>query len=472
MNLEPFCNVPFIMPNQDTIAAISTPIGLGGIGIIRISGPQAGAIVRPLFPKASFWKSPRSHHLSLGNIVDPAQGTSIDQVLLTYMKAPQTYTREDVIEINCHSGPLVLKKILELVLRAGARLADPGEFTLRAFLNGRIDLTQAEGIIELIQAQTDQALAQANKLLQGELRQRLKAFQDHLLSLLAQLEAAIDFPEEELEILDRQEWNRLLKEQILLPLTELIRAYEDGGPFREGLSLVLVGKPNVGKSSLLNQLLKEERAIVTSIPGTTRDTIEETILLKGLLVRLVDTAGIRQARDEVEEAGILRTRGKVQEAQIVLFLIDTSRSLEEEDQVIFQEIKGKTTILLLNKMDLPSVVSLDTIQKQFPCPVMFPISARYGQGIEDFKDKLYELWHQTLFPEALPDLIPTLRQKNTFEQMVESLTRAYELNEQNMSPEFIALDLQKALEDLGALIGATTTEDVLDLVFSRFCIGK
>ncbi len=287
----------------------------------------------------------------------------MDQTLLTYMKAPQTYTREDIIEINCHSGPLVLQKVLELVLKGGARLAEPGEFTLRAFLNGRIDLTQAEGIIELIQAQTDQALEKANKLLQGDLRQLLKGIQEELLSLLAQLEAAIDFPEEELEILDREEWNRLLQDRVLRPLSQLIQAYEDGRPFREGLSLVIVGKPNVGKSSLLNKLLKEERAIVTSIPGTTRDTIEETILLKGLAFRLVDTAGIRRARDEVEEAGIQRTRGKVREAQIVLFLVDTSSFLEEEDRAIFQEIGDKPMLVVLNKMDLPSVVSPEEIQK-------------------------------------------------------------------------------------------------------------
>src|SRR4030042_2072904 len=347
------------MSNQDTIAAISPPVGIGGIGIIRISGPPALAITQALFLSASSREATRSHHLTLGNIVDPARRTIIDQVLLNYMKAPKTYTREDVVEINCHSGPLVLKKILELVLKEGARLADPGEFSLRAFLNGRIDLTQAEGIVELILAQTDQALEKANKLLQGELQQLLKGIQENLLSLLAQLEAAIDFPEEELEILDRKDWNRLLQNQILLPLTQLIRAYEDGLPFREGLSLVIVGKPNVGKSGLLNTLLKEERAIVTSIPGTTRDTIEETILLKGLPFRLVDTAGIRRARDEVEEGGILRTREKVYEAQIVLFLIDTSNALEEEDRAIFQEIQEKPKMILLNKMDLPSVVSLE-----------------------------------------------------------------------------------------------------------------
>jgi len=460
------------MSDQDTIAAISTPVGIGGIGIIRISGSRAMAIAQTLFPAPSSWDALPSHHLTLGNIVDPARGTIVDQVLLTYMKAPRTYTREDVIEINCHSGPLVLKKILELVLKEGARLAEPGEFTLRAFLNGRIDLTQAEGIIELIQAQTDQALEKANKLLRGDLQKLLKGIQEELLGLLAQLEAAIDFPEEELEILDRHDWNRLLQDQVLSPLSELIRAYEEGRPFREGLSLVIVGKPNVGKSSLLNKLLKEERAIVTSIPGTTRDTIEETILLKGLPFRLVDTAGIRRARDEVEEAGILRTREKVNDAHIVLFLIDTSKVLEEEDRAIFQEIGKKPVIVLLNKMDLPSIVSLEEAKKIFPGAATLSISARDGQGIETLKEKLHELFQQTHFPDALPDLIPTLRQKQIFDQMIISLSRAYQLNEENLSPEFIALDLQKALEDFGSLIGTTTSEDVLDRVFSRFCIGK
>jgi tRNA modification GTPase len=461
------------MYDQDTtIAAISTPVGRGGIGIIRISGPRAVAIARPLFPSVSSWERLPSHRLTLANIIDPIRGSVVDQTLLAYMKGPQTYTREDVIEINCHSGPLVLKKILALVLGQGARLAEPGEFTLRAFLNGRIDLTQAEGIIELIQAQTDQALEQANKLLQGDLQKLLQNLQEELLSLSAQLEAAIDFPDEELEILDRQEWNRLLQDRVLGPLSQLIQDYEEGRPFLEGISLVIVGKPNVGKSSLLNQLLKEDRAIVTSIPGTTRDTIEETLLLKGLPFRVIDTAGIRRARDEVEEVGIRRTRGKVQEAQIVLFLIDTSRALEEEDGAIFREIEDKLLLIVLNKMDLPSVVSLEAVQKQFPGRDMLPISARYGQGIETLKEKLQELFLQTHAPEALPDLIPTLRQKQILEQMVLSLTRAYQLSEQNLSPEFIALDLQKALEELGSLIGTTTTEDVLDRVFSRFCVGK
>jgi tRNA modification GTPase len=460
------------MPDQDTIAAISTPVGMGGIGIIRISGPRALAIARSLFSSAPALLSFPSHQLILGNIIDPTSKTKVDQVFLSSMRAPKTYTREDVVEINCHSGPLVLKKILELVIREGARLAEPGEFTLRAFLNGRIDLTQAEGIIELIQAQSDQALETANKLLHGELFKTLKGIQGELLDLLAQLEVAIDFPEEELEISDRRQWNDTLQERVIHPLSLLLQAHEEGRPFREGLSLVIVGKPNVGKSSLLNQLLKEDRALVTPLPGTTRDTIEETILLKGLPFRLVDTAGISRARDEVEEAGIARTWGKVQEALILLFLLDPSRALDEEDLNIFREIKGKPMLILLNKMDLPAAVPGEAIRDKFPGPAILSISARYGQGIDTLKEKLHELFLQTYFPDALPDLIPTLRQKMVLEDMTASLNRAYQQNEKNQSPEFIALDVQKTLEALGDLIGTTNTEEVLNRVFSRFCIGK
>ncbi|MEW6184269.1 MAG: tRNA uridine-5-carboxymethylaminomethyl(34) synthesis GTPase MnmE [Thermodesulfobacteriota bacterium] len=460
------------MAVQDTIAAVSTPVGIGGIGIIRISGPQALAIAQKIFLSRQSLSSPLSHQLILGTITDPTTGTKIDQVLLSFMKAPGTYTREDVVEINCHSGPLVLKKILELVFREGARPAEPGEFTLRAFLNGRIDLTQAEGIVELIQAQSDQALQTANKLLRGELHKTLIGLQEELLDLLAQLEAAIDFPEEELEILDRSLWNQRLQERVMLPLTRLLQAYDEGRPFREGLPLVIVGKPNVGKSSLLNQLLKEERALVTPIPGTTRDTIEETILIKGMPFRLVDTAGLRQARDEIEEAGMDRTWRKVQEALILLFLLDPSRPLDQEDDGIFQEIKDKPMLILLNKKDLPWEIPEEEIKKQFPGPTILSLSARYGQGIEVLKEKLYQLFIRKHFPETLPDLIPTLRQKLVVEEMTALLNSALDQSRENHSPEFIALDLQNSLTALGALIGSIPTEDLLDRVFSRFCIGK
>jgi tRNA modification GTPase len=457
------------MSIEDTIAAISTPIGLGGIGIIRISGPQAVRIGQTLLPKSNL---NRSHTLVLGSIIDPLNGTQVDEVLFSCMKAPKTYTREDVVEINCHSGPLVLKKILELIINLGARLAEPGEFTLRAFLSGRIDLTQAEGIIELIQARSEVALSQANKLLHGDLRKKLKALQEELITLLAHLEAAIDFPEEELELLDREDWAHRIKQRVFTPLEYLVRGYEQGRPFREGLTMVLIGKPNVGKSSLLNRFLKEERAIVTPVPGTTRDTIEETVLLKGLPIRLIDTAGIRQAKDEIEEVGINRTREKISQAQLVLFLLDTSHPLEEIDHSIFEEIGDKKALIVLNKMDLPAIVSGGEIREKFPGPPILSISARFDLGLERLKDEIHECFIQSHSPEALPDLIPTLQQKTIFEKMLSSLTLAYDSNAQGLSPEFIALDLQKALRDLGSLIGTTRDDDILDQIFSRFCIGK
>ncbi len=460
------------MSHPDTIAAISTPIGLGGIGIIRISGPLAFPIARKLFRPTRRNAPLLSHFLTLGLITDPVQEAVIDQVLMTTMKAPHSYTREDVVEINCHSGLLVLKKILELVLKEGARLAEPGEFTWRAFMNGRIDLTQAEGIIELLRAKTDQALIQANALMAGALGTGLKSLQEELLSLLAHLEAAIDFPEEEIEIFNRTEWNRQLQEKVLNPLGDLVKAYEEGRLFREGLSLVIVGKPNVGKSSLLNRLLREERAIVTSVPGTTRDTIEETFLLKGLPFRLIDTAGIRRARDEVEEAGIRRTRQKVEEGDLVLFMVDASAVLGPEDREIFEEIQEKPVLILANKKDLPPAITLKEVKNFFPGPEILSISALSEEGIEMLKEKLSGFFLQTSPPESLPELIPTLRQKRIAEQMLESLRRAYRANAQGLSPEFIALDLQQALEALGTLIGATTADDVLKKIFSDFCIGK
>ena len=329
------------MENRETIAAVSTPSGIGAIGIIRLSGPRAWPIARKLFIPHRPASRIKTHHLYLGRILDPATRQPLDEVFLSYMAAPKTYTREDLVEINCHSGSLVLKKILNLVLGQGARLAAPGEFTLRAFLNGRIDLTQAEGVIELLQAQSDQALFQANKLLKGELKEKIIAIKDHLLSLLAQLEAAIDFPDEELEIVSPRTWNQELTRHSLQPLEILIQAYDDGRIFREGINLVIVGKPNVGKSSLLNRLLREERAIVTAVPGTTRDTIEEPLTIQGIPFRLIDTAGIHRTREEVEQAGIARSRQKMTEAHLVLFLLDRSSPIDEKDRDLYEEIKDQ-----------------------------------------------------------------------------------------------------------------------------------
>jgi tRNA modification GTPase len=460
------------MENRETIAAVSTPSGIGGIGIIRLSGPRAWAIARRLFVPHRPASRPKTHNLYLGRILDPATHQSLDEVFLSYMAAPKTYTREDLVEINCHSGPLVLKKILNLVLSQGARLAEPGEFTLRAFLNGRIDLTQAEGVIELLQAQSDQALVQANKLLKGELKEELAAIQDELLSLLAQLEAAIDFPEEELEILNPQTWNQELTQAALQPLEILIQAYDDGRIFREGINLVIVGKPNVGKSSLLNRLLQEERAIVTAVPGTTRDTIEEPLTIQGIPFRLIDTAGIHRAREEVEQAGIARSRQKMTEAHLVLFLLDRSSPLDEKDLDLYAEIQDRPHFIVLNKMDLPDGLKEQELLRTFPHDRRLTLSARTGEGLEALKNRVVE-WFQKDHPlETTPALVPTLRQKIILERAREALQEAHREMSQKVSAEFIAVNMQEALDQLGSLVGKATSEDVLEKIFSRFCIGK
>ncbi|MBI5583761.1 MAG: tRNA uridine-5-carboxymethylaminomethyl(34) synthesis GTPase MnmE [Deltaproteobacteria bacterium] len=457
---------------RDTIAALSTPSGEGGIGLIRLSGSRALEIARKIFTPRRVSAPLETHRLILGDLHDPRSGLVLDEVLLTYMQAPRTYTREDVVEINCHSGPLVLKKILELLVHEGSRLAEPGEFTLRAFLNGRLDLTRAEGVIDLIQAKSDQALNQATRLLKGELHEKIKAQQEVLLSLLAQLEAAIDFPEEEVEIIEPGSWIRELTEEALDPLDKLIQAYEEGRPYREGVSLVIVGKPNVGKSSLLNRLLREERALVTPVPGTTRDTIEETLLLRGIPFRIIDTAGLHSSADEVEQAGMARTRRKIEEAQLLLFMIDRSTPLDERDRRLYDEIKDRPHWLLLNKTDLPAAVEEGELAAVFPRTLSLALSARTGAGLDRLKNQVGEWFLRDHPRETVPALVPNLRQKIILEKVWAALEEAREEMEKRVSPEFVALFLQQALDELGNLIGKTTPDDVLEQIFSRFCIGK
>jgi tRNA modification GTPase len=457
---------------NDTIAALSTPAGEGGIGIIRLSGPQALEIALKIFTPRLRGSLPETHRLHLGDLRDPSSPEVLDEALLTFMQAPRTYTREDVVEINCHSGPLVLNKILELLVREGARLAEPGEFTLRAFLNGRIDLTRAEGVIDLIRARSDQNLAQAARLLKGELFEKINALQGALLSLLAQLETAIDFPEEELEIIDGAAWNQELEEQALGPLKDLIRAYEEGRPYREGVSLVIIGKPNVGKSSLLNRLLREERALVTPIPGTTRDTIEETLLIRGIPFRLIDTAGMHSSEDAVEQAGMARTRSKIEEAHLLLFMIDRSEPLDERDLQLYAEIRDRPHWVLLNKIDLAPALAEEELSAVFLRTPRLPLSARTGAGLEALRDRIGTWFLRDHPRETVPTLVPNLRQKTVMEKARAALQEAREEMERGISPELIAVNVQQALTELGVLVGKTTPEDVLEEIFSRFCIGK
>ncbi|MCK4777033.1 MAG: tRNA uridine-5-carboxymethylaminomethyl(34) synthesis GTPase MnmE, partial [Actinomycetia bacterium] len=370
------------MINDDTIAAISTPLGEGGIGIVRISGKDSKKILRRVFIDKN-GKKPRrffSKKLSLGFIINPPTGERVDEVLLSYMEKPYTYTREDVVEINCHSGWLVLKKILSIVLDEGARIAEPGEFTKRAFLNGRIDLSQAEAVSELIRSKTEKALKASLDQLKGSLSEKYNNLKKELIEVISNLEAEIDFPEEELEILDKKTMIRKI-ENIKDGLENIIDESEKGKIYRDGIKTVIVGKPNVGKSSLLNALLKEQRAIVTEIPGTTRDTIEENILIKGIPLNLIDTAGLRKAKNIIEKIGVDIAKSKLSQADLTLFVVDVSEDLTKEDETILNHIPKHKVIAVMNKSDKRiNEKTLSFMEKEFP--ITCKISALKEKGIK------------------------------------------------------------------------------------------
>jgi len=451
----------------DTIAAISTPPGEAGIGIVRLSGPEAEAIARRLFrprhPRCRW----RSHQLYLGHIMDRA-GKMVDQVLLTLMRAPHTYTREDVVEINCHSGPGVLRRVLELALAQGARLARPGEFTLRAFLAGRIDLTQAEAVLEVIQARTQEALAVAADHLEGGLGRGLKGVREALLNLLARVEAALDFPEEAEEIP-----LAVLKEGLEAQVAELTRlqdTYREGRLLRDGLLAVLAGRPNVGKSSLLNRLLNQDRAIVTEIPGTTRDLVEETLTLGGVMVRLSDTAGLGPARDRLEELGIARARERVAQADVVLYLVDGSEPLAAADREALAGLNGRRGLAVVNKIDLPPVLDEGELKAATAFP-MARVSALTGQGMEDLKNALTQLALGGGLKLA-GQVVTQARHHLHLRQCLDYLGQARGLLDSSPPWELVALELKEAIRELGEITGEEVGDAVLDRIFSQFCLGK
>jgi len=453
----------------DTIAAISTPLGEAGIGIVRLSGPQACAIAHRLFRPHRPRPAWQSHRLYLGHINDP-QGEIIDEVMVTLMRAPHTYTREDVVEINCHSGYGVLRRILDLTLAAGARLARPGEFTLRAYLSGRLDLTQAEAVLEVIRARTETHLQVAAAHLKGGLGRRLSEVRQDLLDLLARVEAALDFPEEAGE-LDPASVQAGLKQQ-QGSLQALADSYEAGRLLREGLLVVIAGRPNVGKSSLLNRLLDMERAIVTEIPGTTRDLVEESITLQGVVVRFSDTAGLRPAQDRVEELGIERTRERLRQADLVLYLVDGSSPLAPEDGAALAEMAGQPGLLVANKIDLPPRLSEAELSGLSTWPLT-TISAKTGQGIEALKEKIVA---QTLGGglRVAGEIITQARHHEHLRQCLTYLGQADDLLAADEKPpwELVALELGSAIHELGEITGEEVGEAILDRIFGQFCLGK
>jgi len=452
----------------DTIAAISTPRGEGGIGIIRISGDKSFEILDKIFNTKNPNRDLGFYKFNYGFIHD--NGKIIDEVMAVRMKAPKTYTCEDVVEINCHGGHLISEKVLELVLKNGARHAEQGEFTKRAFMNGRIDLSQAEAVMDIIQGKTEKSISLSLEQLRGDLRDKIGSFKKALLDVTAHVNVVLDYPEEGID--DPLPSNlRENLENVYAEADRLISSYDKGKKIKEGIKTVIAGKPNVGKSTLLNSLLKEERAIVTHIPGTTRDVIEEIINIKGIPLVLTDTAGIRKTEDIVENIGVEKSKKFIENADLVLLVLDASRELESEDRDVIEEIQNnnKKTIVLLNKIDLERKIELD----EFGLENILEISAKDNIGIEDMEERIYSYIVEEKVEDSSEKLIITnIRHKTALEKTKDAIRNIFETIDVGMPMDLISVDLKEALDSLSEITGEISSEDILDHVFGNFCVGK
>ncbi len=464
------------MYTHDTIAALATPIGHGGVAIIRVSGPQAEAIVRQVFilsrPRETFV----SHRFYLGQIIDPLTTIPLDQGLLVLMPAPRSYTGEHVAEIHCHGGVLLSRRILEAVLSQGARLALPGEFTQRAFLNNRLDLSQAEAVLDLIQAKSDRGLQIAWQQLSGRLSEACASFRERLISITAYIEAFLDFPEDDIP---EKAQTELLEEmqKFADDIASLSATFRQGKVFREGIRTAIIGKPNVGKSSLLNLLSGTERAIVTPVPGTTRDVLEETVTINGIPLLVWDTAGIRHTVDEVERIGVERALEGLQTAEIVISMFDASQPLDEEDELIFSLIKKKDTIPILNKVDLPVIVQPQEIALHLNgnLPVVF--STKIATGMSELGERIEKLafGNDSQQDSASPfsgAIVTQVRHRDALLKAEQGLRQAHVSLQNGVPLDLVAVDLHVALDHIGEITGHVSSEDILDRIFRDFCIGK
>lgn len=452
----------------DTISALSSAQGEGGIGVLRMTGPQSHRILRSLFRPHKERLDFASHHLYLGFIVDPCTGSEVDEVFAVFMDEPHTYTREKMVEVYSHGGFAPQKKILSLMIQQGARAADPGEFTKRAFLNGRIDLAQAESVLDVVRSETDQELGYALQQLKGLFSAKIEAIKETLKSELAETEAELDFPDEELDLSPAREAGRL--EGLRETMAGLIASYEEGRIAVSGLRVLIVGRTNVGKSSLLNALLLEERAIVTPLPGTTRDLIEDTIHIKGMKVRIVDTAGFRTPSDIIEQEGIDRVRKKIPWADIVLWVLDNSDCYSPDDEEVWEAIKDKQVLVVVNKADLPIGLQRDSLtQKKL---LLVEACALDGSGLEALKERLYEIFLSKGYQGGGRMLITNIRHRDALVRADVAVERAITCMGNHESLEFVAFELREALSHLGEITGETCAEEILDQIFSRFCIGK
>ncbi|MBW1892406.1 MAG: tRNA uridine-5-carboxymethylaminomethyl(34) synthesis GTPase MnmE [Deltaproteobacteria bacterium] len=467
------------MPKTDmsntTIAAIATTFGNSGIGIVRISGPDAFRIGKTVFRKgkrkSGGTPEKKTHVLQYGYIIDKDTEETLDEVLVAFMKAPYTYTKEDIVEIHAHSGQFVLRSILALVLKSGAKIAQPGEFTKRAFLNGRIDLTRAEAVVDIINAGSKASLKIAASKIQGLLKEKIEEARERLLDLRAGLEANIDFPEESGDTVNKRQDINNIETRVIKPLKRIVESFDRSSYLVEGLKIVIVGEPNVGKSSLLNQILQKDKAIVTPVPGTTRDLVEEHINIKGLPVLVSDTAGIHTTEDPVERVGIQKAKQRIETADIVLLVVEACREVTENEKNVYNKIREKEVVIAINKQDLVCGESKFTMPKEWQQRKSVYMSALNGTGI-DLLVKTIENVCLANADKANDDIVPNLRQKRLLESSVESAESAAEALRKDVLPEITVVDMADSIDALDEILGKKAETDYLDRIFENFCIGK
>ncbi|MEE6452427.1 tRNA uridine-5-carboxymethylaminomethyl(34) synthesis GTPase MnmE [Gottfriedia acidiceleris] len=455
----------------DTITAISTPKGEGAIAIVRLSGDEAVQIANKLFKEKDLNRVD-SHTIHYGHLVDPSSGNTVEEVMVSILRAPKTFTREDVVEINCHGGIFSVNKVLELVLSQGARLAEPGEFTKRAFLNGRIDLSQAEAVMDLIRSKTDRAMAIAMNQVEGRLSKLVNSLRQTLLEILAHIEVNIDYPEYD----DVEEMtNTVLIEKaktVRVEIQKLLETSKQGKILREGLSTVIIGRPNVGKSSLLNTLVQESKAIVTDIPGTTRDVIEEYVNVKGVPLRLIDTAGIRETKDVVEAIGVERSKKVLNLADLVLFVLNNNEQLSEEDRKLFEEMSGKDVIVIINKTDLSQKLDMNAVKALVGNATIVTTSLKEEKGIDDLEKAIANLYFEGQIEAQDLTYLSNARHIALLKQSEQTINDAIEAMKNGMPIDLVQIDLTRAWELLGEIVGDTVQESLINQLFSQFCLGK
>lgn len=456
---------------SDTIAAISTAVGEAGIAVIRVSGPDAvkevGKIVKSKIPL----EQAESHTVHYGHIIDPKTGETVEEVLVTVMRAPRSFTTEDVVEISSHGGVISVKRVMDLLLMLDIRLAEPGEFTKRAFLNGRIDLSQAEGVMDLIRSKSDRAFSVALKQVGGSLSTKIRDLRYTLVETLAHIEVNIDYPEHDVESLTSE----FIKEKSSLVMNEidkLLKTAEQGKILREGITTAIVGRPNVGKSSLLNALAQDNRAIVTDIPGTTRDVIEEFVTINNIPLKLLDTAGIRETMDVVEKIGVERSRTAFSEADLVLMVVNASESLHEDELELLEQIKERQAIVILNKMDLPTKVDRSILEKYVDPELIVPMSVKAEEGIDLLEEAISKLFFSGQLESADLTYVSNVRHISLLKKAKQSLQDAYDAAEQFIPIDMIQIDVRLAWEQLGEIVGDTAHDALIDQIFSQFCLGK